>query len=531
MTDIHRRSLLMGAAAAPLLAAAPVEAQAPRLLRVALAATNLNSLDPRKSVQNADQFGSRQVFDALVDPPDGTFDLDMARLQKVLVTDVTISPDSQTWTLALKRGIPFHRGMGEMTADDVVFTYRQMLDPAWASTLRNFLTNVDSVDSPEPYVVRFQLKQPDPTFHAAGLISLVGSVVSRKAVEANPDGFARSPVGSGPFVFNRMDPSRGMLLTAFNDYHGGRPRVDEVEIRYMADATARTLGFIKGDLHIIEGARLPGWLAQIRQQKPDAVVDQTRPGSVNTMFFNLNRRPFDDVRVRKALRYAIDRNVLINAFDGAAGPAWGINPPEFPGALQRDDLPAELRYDYDPDRARSLLRDAGFGGGLRFSMIMTQREDYASLMLMVQEMWRRVGVNVTIQTVDHTTYHAQKARDVNPVVMNSESFAPVSTQIPRNIYTSAATVKSDGTGGGNFSHYGAIGGGGIDALLDAAMAEPDLARRQEMVRRVELKILEDLPAFTLCTLSFFYLRQPRVNLGFDVRAGYSRYRLATATMS
>jgi peptide/nickel transport system substrate-binding protein len=530
MQTINRRSLLLGAAAAPLLPASPATAQAPKVLRVALSATNVNSLDPRKSVQNADQFGSRQIYDALVDPAEGTFDLGFDQLHKVLVDDISISPDSRVWSLALKRGVFFHRDFGEMTADDVVFTYRQMLDPGWASTQRAFLTNLEAVEAVDPYRVRFQLRQPDPTFHASGLISLIGSIVSRKAVEAAPETYARAPVGTGAFAFNRIDPSRGIVLSAFDRYHGGRPKIDEVEIRYMADPTARTLGFIKGDLHIIEGARLPGWLAQVKQQKPDAILDSTRPGSVNTMFFNLGRKPFDDVRVRKALRYAIDRNVIINAFDGAAGPSWGINPPDFPGALQRNDLPEELRYDFDPDRAKALLRDAGLSRGLRFNMLMTQREDYASLMLMIQEMWRRVGVEVSINTVDHTTYHAQKARDVNPIVMNSETFAPVSTQIPRNCYSAGATVKTDGTGGGNYSHYG-VAGPGIDDILAQALAEPGLERRQELVRQAELKVLEDMPAFTLCTLAFVYLRNPRVNLGFDVRAGYARYRLATATMS
>ncbi len=531
MTEFQRRTFIAGAAAAAAMPSPPAVAQAPKVVRIAMSATNVNSLDPRKTVQNADQFGCRQIYDALIDPPDGTFDLAYDHLQHELVQKLDISGDSRVWTLALKHGVQFHRGAGEMTADDVVFTYTQMLDPKFGSTQRIYLTNIDTVEAVDPYTVRFTLKQPDPTFHASGLISLIGSIVPRKAVEAAPDAFARNPVGTGAFAFDRIDTDRGIVLTAFDNYHGGRPAIDRLEIRYMADATARTLGFIKGDLDVIEGARLPGWVAQVKAQKPDAIVDATRPGSVNTMFFNLGRRPFDDVRVRQALRYAIDRKVIIEAFGGVAGPAWGINPPEFPGAFTEADIPAALRYDYDPDRAKSLLAQAGLPRGFRFPIIMTGREDYASLMLMVQEMWRQVGVDMTMNTVDHTSYHAQKARDVNAVVMNSESFSPVSTQIPLTCYSSAASVKSDGTGAGNFSHYGVLGGNGIDDLLGQALAEPTLDKRQALVRQAEVKILTDLPAFTLCTLSFIYLRNPRVKIGFDVKGGYARYRFAGATVA
>lgn len=330
-------------------------------------------------------------------------------------------------------------------------------------------------------------------------------------------------------MFDRIDTDRGIVLNAFDGYFAGRPKIDGMEIRYMADPTARTLSFIKGDLDVIEGARQPGWIAQVRQQKPDAIVDATHPGSCNTLYFNLGRRPFDDIRVRKALHYAIDRNVILTAFNGIAGAVWGINPPEFPGAFQKDEVPAELRYDYDPDHAKALLNEAGLGRGFRFSIIMTPREDYASLMLMVQEMWRQVGVDMTMQTVDHTSYHTQMAHDVNALILNSKSFAPVPTQIPFANYAASSVVKPDGSGGENYSHYGVLMGG-IDDLLNQAMNEANLEARQALVRKLELKILTDLPGFTLCTLSFVYLRNPRVNIGFEVKGGYARYRFAKATI-
>jgi peptide/nickel transport system substrate-binding protein len=533
MKDVNRRDLLKGAAAAATLASAsvqPASAAPNTTLRVAMSATNVYSLDPRRSVQNADQFSSRQIYDALLDPPDGTFDLDYDKVLNELAESWEVSPDGKTWTVKLREGVQFHKDNGEVTSDDVKFTYDQMLDPKFGSTQRVYLSDLDSVEIVDKYRVKFQLKQPNPTFHASGLISLIGSVVSRKAAEKVPaEVFARNPVGCGPYEFASIDADRGVVLKAFDKYHGGRPSIDTIEIRYMADPTARTLALLKGDLDIIEGARLPGWVDQLKQQKPDVVIDQTRPGSINTFFFNMGKKPFDDIRVRKALRYGIDREVIIKAFGGVASPSWGINPPEFPGGFKENELPEELRYDYDPKKAKALLAEAGLGKGLKFEIIMTQREDYASIMLMVQDMWREVGVDMKINTIDHTTYHAQKAKDVNAVVLQSSTFAPVSTQIPVAYYRSGAVVKPDGTGSDNYSHYGVIGGPGVDDLIEKALNEPNLDKRQGIIRQAELKILADMPSFTICTLSFIYARNPRLNLGFDVKAGYARYRLSKAT--
>lgn len=533
MKRINRRTMLKGAAAATAVAALPgsqtASAQTTRPLRVAMSATNVFSLDPRKSVQNADQMSSRQIFDSIVDPPYGTFDLEYDKVVKELAESWEISTDAKAWTIKLKEGVQFHKDFGELTSDDVKYTYDWMLDPKSASTQRVYLSELDKVEIVDKYRVRFVLKQPNPTFHATGLISLIGSVIPRKAAEkVAPEVFARNPVGSGPYEFDRIDPDRGVVLKAFDKYHGGKPAIDTIEVRYMVDPTARTLAFLKGDLDIIEGARLPGWVDQIKRQKPDLVLDQTRPGSINSFFFNMNKKPFDDIRVRKALRYGIDREVILKAFGGVAGAAWGVNPPEFPGGFKENELPQELRYYYDPQKAKALLNEAGLGRGLKFEIIMTQREDYSSIMLMVQDMWRQIGVDMSIRTIDHTTYHAEKDKDINAIVLHSATHAPVSTQIPVAYYRGSAVVKPDGKGNQNYSHYGVLGGPGVDDLIDKALQEPNLQKQQEIIRQAELKILTDMPAFTICTLSFFYARSPRLNLGFDVKAGYARYRLSKA---
>jgi peptide/nickel transport system substrate-binding protein len=531
MSKLNRRDFLMAGVAVAAIAGIPgiAGALASRPLRIGMSATNVNSLDPRKGVQNADNFVQRQIYDSLLDPPYGTFDLDYADVVPELAESWEVSPDSKVWTVKLKQGVQFHKDAGELTSEDVKFTYDTIMERSTGSTQRVFITDLESVEVVDKYQVKFHLSKPNPNFHASGLISIIGSIVPKSvAGKMTMEEYMRQPVGTGPYEVAAPVSGGGVMLKAFEKYHGTKPAIETVEFRYMADPTARTLALLKGDLDIIEGARLPGWVDQLKQQKPDVIIDQTRPGSIKTFYFNMSMKPFDDVRVRKALRYGIDRETIIKAFGGIAGPSWGINPPEFPGGFKENELPEELRYYYDPEKAKALLAEAGHPDGLKFEIIMTQREDYASIMLMVQDMWRAIGVDMTIRTIDHTTYHAEKDKNVNAVVLQSSTFAPVSTQIPVTYYRSEAVVKNDGSGDQNYSHYGVIGGPGIDGLLDEALSEGDLAKRQEIIRQAEIKILTDLPAFTICTLSFVYARNPRVDLGFDVKAGYARYRLGGA---
>ena len=105
--------------------------------------------------------------------------------------------------------------------------------------------------------------------------------------------------------------------------------------------------------------RAPGWIPSIQARKKDLQFDMTAPGSFNTLHLNMTRKPFDDLRVRQALRYAINKEAIARAWRRWA-PMVGLIAPAFAGAVTEAELPPELRYKYDPDRAKKLLAEAGF---------------------------------------------------------------------------------------------------------------------------------------------------------------------------
>lgn len=523
--SVSRRELIAGAAALAW-AARPAQA-AEAAISIALSARAVGTLDPTKTVLGADNWACRQIFDTLVVPDDGTFAITPADFRPGLAETWESSPDARSWIFHLRPGVRWHQDQGEVTADDVVFSFGRLIDPSVVVSGKVLYGNIVSVEALDKLTVQFRLKRPDPLFCGSCAYTMSGNIVPRRAYTERGDAFGQNPVGSGAFAVDKVELNRGVTLRGFDGYFRGAPKVQQLQVRYILDTTARTLAFLSGQVDMIEGARTPGWMQSIAQRKPSIAFDLTKPGSVNTLHLNLTRKPLDDLRVRQALRIGIDSAALASAYAGLAGPMWGINPPQFAGSVKPEDLPPELRYAYDPDRAKKLLADAGFASGLTIQAFTSQREDYSAIMLMVQEQLRKIGVNLDLKIIDHTSMQNDNRRDLNSMALESSSYPPVPTQALLQQLSSRAVVKPDSTGGGNYSHYG-VAMPGVDTLLEQALDEPNFARRAELCQAVERQVLRDLPDLGMITLSYVIARNPRVDLGYKVQSGYAYWPLHRA---
>jgi peptide/nickel transport system substrate-binding protein len=244
------------------------------IARVGVAARDLGVLDPAYGVGNGDEFAIRQTYNTLVSPPDGTTKIQVDQLQGELAEKWEVSPDARTWTFHLRHGVQWHKGFGEVTADDVAFTIRRMADPKTGSQYSANYRQIESIDTPDAYTVVMHLSQPNPFIYAFSMMPRFGGYVqSRKAVEQLGDKLRLSPVGSGPFEFVGCEPKQKVVTRAFDQYWGGKPKVDRLEVLFLTETAARTLAFVKGDVDMIEGAGVPGWFASLKKQKSDAIFD------------------------------------------------------------------------------------------------------------------------------------------------------------------------------------------------------------------------------------------------------------------
>lgn len=527
---LSRRSFLAGTSAFGAAASLPTTRSVAQedAITIALASRAPNGVNPQQTgLTGGDNWAIYQVFNTLVRNPDGRFATRPEEFEPSLAEKWESSGDAKTWTYQLRRDVSFHKGYGELTSKDVLFTFNRHLDPDIVTNGKVQFSNVASVEAPDDYTVVFTLKRPDPLFNGSVVSVLPGAIVSKKAFEEKGEGFNTDPIGTGSYQVDSVNETDGVTLSAFPDYFGDQPASPRLRVSFIADTTARTLAFASGQIDMIEGVRSPGWIPSMQQRSADTIFDATAPGSFNLLHVNLTRSPLDDIRVRQAIRYAIDNAALASAYGPLAAPMVGIIATQFQGSVTREELPEVLRYAYDPERARALLAEAGHPNGITIPCYTSQREDYAAIMLMVQEQLRNAGITLNLDIIDHNTFHSENRRDKNALALYSSSYGPVPINVFLQQVSAAAEVKADGTGQGNFSHYG-VAIPGVDDLVAQAQDEPDFDKRTALVKEIEKKLLTDLPIMGIISLSYVVARNPRLDLGFPVISGPAYWSLNKA---
>ncbi|MEZ2128153.1 MULTISPECIES: ABC transporter substrate-binding protein [unclassified Sinorhizobium] len=497
-------------------------------ISIALAARGPVGLNPQKTGLNGgDNWAVYQMYDTLVRAPYGRWAVKPEDFVPSIAESWESSSDAKTWTYRIRKGVKFHKNYGEVTADDVVFTFGRQIDPTLVTANKVLYSNIAACDAVDPMTVRFTLKSPDPLFNASCASTLSVSILCKKAFEERGDAFNTDPIGTGPYQVQTFDQTAGIHFVAFADHFAGPPATTNLQISYIADTTARTLAFASGQVDMIEGVRAPGWIDTMKQRSSETIFDATAPGSHNTLHINLTRKPLDDLRIRQAIRYSIDNAAIAAAFNGMATPMVGVIASQFAGSVKIEDLPPELQYKPDAGKAKALLAEAGHPDGMTIPCFVSQREDYSSIMLMVQEQLRASNIKLDLSIIDHNTMHSDNRLDKNTLALYSSSFPPVPTWTLSSQLSAAAEVKSDGKGQGNYSHYG-VAIPGIDDLLAKAQDQPDFDKRIAIIQEAEKKVLTDLPLLGIIALSYVIARNPRIDIGYKVESGPAYWSLAKA---
>lgn len=502
----------------------PAMAQDSGTLKVAYSARGLKTIDPVKITQGVDGSAIMHIHDKLVDLPRWRFPKTMDEVVPRLASSWSSTPDSKNWTFKLRTGVSFQKGYGEFTAEDVKATFDRARDADRIGGVKPKFKNISEIVVEDSHTVTFKLTLTDPLFLLSVLSDTDGCVMSAKAIaEKGDDGISMDPIGTGPYQMETIhqDPSQGVTVVAFADHWDVAPATERIQFMYMADTTARTLAIISGDVHMMDGVRAPGWADSIKAKAPELLFDVVSPGSFFTLHFNLTVKPFDDIRVRQAFCYAIDRNEITTAIAPISKRSYGLNPPSFPGGFTKDTIPDEVAYNYNPEKAKSLLAEAGFPDGFSFKTNTSQRQDYASIALMVQDHLRRIDVDMDLNIMDHSAFHASQNAGGNTLSLHSSALPPVPTYGFSRYLSAEAEVKAVG-GGRNFSHYG-VAMPGIDDLLQQALAEPNLDKRLQLVQEMDLQVMRDAALLHLSTNGFMIVRSPKVDLGFEVESGFTNW--------
>jgi peptide/nickel transport system substrate-binding protein len=282
-----------------------------------------------------------RIYEGLVD-----FDVNGEVVPQLAATMPT-QVDPTTWRVELLPDVTFTNGE-PLNADTVVYNIDRTLDPDYNSTFAAELATIDHAEKVDDLTVDIITKAPDPIL----LYRLRTLRIVPEAYSQDPES-AESPVGTGPYEFVSWDKGSSLTLKANPDWRGDQPAVTDVEIRFIPDPTTRLQALQSGEIDIA-GALGPEQMDTL----PKTLVSDA-PVDVSWIRINTGKPPFDDIRVRQALNYAIDKDTLSQQLFGGTAEAapCQLTPPQAGGT--NPDLEP---FPYDPDKAKELLAEAGVDG-------------------------------------------------------------------------------------------------------------------------------------------------------------------------
>ena len=503
-----RAALLAAALVLPLPAfAAPQSTSGKTTLTVGIAAQDVGRLDPHFAVSTPDRAVVAWMFNALVRFKPGS--MSPADIEPDLAERWESAPDKKVWTFHLRHGVKFHGDYGELTAQDVVFSLRKSADPKRSAAAADFAA-FETIEAIDPYTVRITLKQTIPSL--LGVLTNYGGgfIVSKKAVEALGDGFVRAPIGTGPFAFASLTPNQSLELVANKAYFRGAPKLEHISYRFLPSNASRDLAFQNGELDLEYGMQDQTWVDRTRRV-PHAIVDVFEPGEEAILHLNMTQKPLDDIRVRQAIAYAVNRQELLR---------WqGADVSRLPGSV----IPiGNLGYTADNGlpqfnlaRAKALLAEAGYPEGLTLKVIHTQLPSMLAEMQVVQAELKRAGINLDLQVVEHATFHQMIRQDLSSIVFYTAARFPIADIYLTQFYHSRSTVKTP-TAVVNFSHCNAA-----DAEIDAARTEPDANKQIALWQEAQRKIVAQVCAVPLIETLQAWVRRDDLDYGFPLHGSLS----------
>jgi peptide/nickel transport system substrate-binding protein len=435
-----------------------------------------NNLDPRIGTDETSQRAHQLIYDNLL-----TLD-DQLRVAPGLATDWQ-QVDPLTLVVHLRPGVKFHDGH-ELTADDVVYTFGSLIDPAFVSPRKGAYRVLAAVTAVDRYTVRFSLKEPFGSFP----INLVMPVVPNGAGAE----LRERPIGTGPYRFVRFAVDDQLELTAFPDYFGGPPKNQGVIVKVIPDDIMRGLELRKGTVDLVVNDLVPDIVAQLADDK--GLASRESPGC-DYAYVGINMRDdaLKDRRVRYALGYAIDRQAIVDHLRrGLARPAVGILPPAS-WAFEPD----VFQFTHDPAKARQLLDEAGYrdpdGDGpaprLRLTLKVSTNEFARLQAAVIQEDLKQVGIDLDVRSYEFATLYA----DVLKGNFQLFSLQYVGVSDP-DMLRRAFHSKQMPPVGFNRGYYE---NPDVDRLIDEASSAPDDGTRRQRFSEAQRLIAEDAPYISL----------------------------------
>jgi peptide/nickel transport system substrate-binding protein len=467
------------------------------------------------------------IFDTLVSFKPGT-----TEIVPWLATSWDTTPDGLTWTFKLREGVKFHDGT-DFNADAVVFSFqRQMVDKipdhparradAKFSYFHNNFKALASVEPVDEHTVRFKLAEPYAPFLSA--LALFSCAIVSPAAWASEgkdeDGrynynFSEHPVGTGPFIFESWERDSYITLRANKEHFSGAPPIDKLIFKPITNAQARLKELEAGGIHGMDNPDLAD-LASIAAS--DKLRLLARPGiNVCYLAMHTGKEPFDDMRVRQAVAFALDKKRLIAmAYNGVAEPAVTMCPESMAGHAPIVDRRRDLT------KARKLLEQAGLPDGFTTTLWYgnsqrTYLPDPGNTAIAIQQDLKEIGITVKLRKTEWSAYMSATQNGEHEMCLlgwMADIFDP-----DNFLYV---LLDKDNAVPGVANNVSFYKGERAHRLLIDAQRTTDWSRREKLYREVQEIIFTEVPVIPLATVPDFRVLRPEIR-GYTIYPAGGEY--------
>ena len=449
-------------------------ANAKGTLRATLNA-NLNHLNPAKAT-----IGEEYIYDVLVFSGLVRIDENL-KFQGELAERWESSEDLKTWTFYLRKGVKFHHGK-ELGAEDVIATFRMIADPATASSARTYMDLVEAFEAVDKYTVRFKLKIP-----YAGFAELMVERQMKIVPSDRMDKLATEPSGTGPFKLKSWVPGDRLELVKHTEYfEKGLPRLDGVTFRIMPENAARVAAIESGSVDLVWNLPLES-IDKLKESKV-LTVDSVATSTWDGIVMGNKTKPFDDVRVRRAVLLALDKQQL------ATFAAFGHGTPTHsPISPKHPYFNKQLSLKPDVAQAKKLLAEAGYPNGFTIPLhVPVGRPTRERMAIAVQHMLKQVGIQVEVIRMPYNRFQTEISGKA-PFYMDGYFTRPT---VDTSTYPWYHTTGSWNTRMWHFSSKR------IDELLDKARGTRDEKELAKLYQTFQQYAVEDVPGVIAYVMNF-----------------------------
>jgi len=496
-TLLHRgRRLALGLLAVMALSAGPALAAKDAVLAIS---GQPETLDPYNTNTTLTTAVTKSFYEGLFG-----FDKDL-KVQPVLAESYTVSDDGLVYTFKLREGVKFHDGT-DFNSEAVKVTLERVMNPENKLLRYNQFNRIAKIEATAPYEVRITLKEPFSPF-INSLAHASAAMISPAALAkyGNKD-IAFHPVGTGPFVFEDWKQTDYVKVKKFDGYwKKGYPKVDAITWKPVLENNTRAAMLQTGEADF--AFTLPYEQAKTLQANDKLNVTVAPSIIERYVSFNMQHKPFDDIRVRQAINYAINKEALAKvAFSDFAAPAEGIVPEGVLYAYKMDPWP------YDPAKARELLKEAGYPNGFESLLWSAYTTTTAQKTIQfLQQQLAQVGIKVQIQALEP----GQRTELVN-------SWPDPKTAKVRMYYAgwSSSTGEADWAlrpllstegwppGLNNTAYYSSKT---VDDLLAKALRSVKDEEKADLYKQAQEQIMKDLPWAPLVVEKNLYATSKRLS--------------------